>query len=280
MKIGLDKDVAATLVADLVRSGIRIERGAQVASFQIPMDNTRAPMTIKLEAKEGGPLPPGRSDTVQCHAYLAAVGRKPNTDKLNLQSGGITMDEYGGLLVDSRLCTTAKAGNVYGAGDVLGRPFLASTGTAQGIAAIKAMFGSNDGPQCDPDDPSCVEGGISLAGVSFDPASLSSNPFAVPSGIWSSPECAYFGLSVQQAAGMGIQAGEGIALYAECLRGRVFSPNGLLKIVYEKPAGRILGVHICGDDAWYVIKFLPVRGDWFGAERISSLFCVCFATIS
>lgn len=49
---------------------------------------------------------------------------------------------------------------------------------------------------------------------------------------------------------MGMEAGEGIALYAECLRGLVFSPNGLLKLVYEKPAGRILGVHICGEDAW------------------------------
>ena len=36
MKIGLDKDIAATLVADLVRSGIKIERGAQVRSFDVP----------------------------------------------------------------------------------------------------------------------------------------------------------------------------------------------------------------------------------------------------
>ena len=73
----------------------------------------------------------------------------------------------------------------------------------------------------------------------------------LPSGrVWSSPEAAYFGLSVQQAEEMGMEAGEGIALYAECLRGLVFSPNGLLKIVFEKTTGRILGVHICGDDAW------------------------------
>ena len=250
MKIGLDKDVAATLVADLVRSGINVERGAQVSEFVVPQDNPRAPMTIKLEARDGGKLPQGRKTEIKAQAYLAAVGRKPNTGKLNLQSHGIDVDAYGGILVDGNLCTTAKAGNVYAAGDVLGRPFLASTGTAQGIAAVNAMF--KEGPQCDPDDPSCVEGGLSQAGASFDPASLASNPFAVPAGIWSSPEAAYFGLSVQQAKSMGIDAGEGVCLYAECLRGRVFSPNGLLKIVFEKPAGRILGVHVCGDDAWYV----------------------------
>ena len=34
----------------------------------------------------------------------------------------------------------------------------------------------------------------------------------------------------------------------------VFSPDGLLKLVFEQPSGRIIGVHIVGDDAcevWY-----------------------------
>jgi len=67
-------------------------------------------------------------------------------------------------------------------------------------------------------------------------------------GVWSSPEAAYYGLSSQQARERGIDAGEGMCLYAECLRGRVFSPNGLLKLVFDKANGRILGVHICGED--------------------------------
>jgi NAD(P) transhydrogenase len=54
---------------------------------------------------------------------------------------------------------------------------------------------------------------------------------------------------------MGIEAGEGIALYAECLRGLVFSPNGLLKLVFQKSTGRIVGVHICGDDACELIHY-------------------------
>lgn len=165
-----------------------------------------------------------------------------------------------GILVDSRLCTTAKAGNVFGAGDVLGRPFLASTGVAQSMAAVASMYVNTTSaalppPVCNPDDPTCLTDGISASGVSFDPASLASNPFAFPSGIWSSPEAAYFGLSLQQAQELGVDAGEGMALYAECLRGRVFSPNGLLKLVYEKPAGRILGVHICGDDACELVHY-------------------------
>lgn len=267
MKIGLDKDVAATLVADLVRSGIKIVRGAQAKEFSVPKDNVRAPIRITLEANGGGSLPHGVDSEIKCDSYLAAVGRKPNTQGLNLFSAGIEIDEYGGILVDPFLRTTAKAGNVYAAGDVVGRPFLASTGTAQAKAAITAMFEEKKEKEetsddkeakkneksvgvCDPDDPACVQDGITQVGISFDPAALASNPFAFPCGVWSSPEAAYFGLSTQQAIDMGIDAKEGIALYAECLRGLVFAPNGLLKLVFNKANGRILGVHICGDDAW------------------------------
>jgi NAD(P) transhydrogenase len=177
---------------------------------------------------------------------------------LNLQAVGIRTDEYGGIVVDSKL--QASVANVYAAGDVLGRPFLASTGVAQGRAAVTSMFAQETEnprpvPVCEEGDLSCVADGISASGTAFDPASLAANPFAFPTGVWSSPEAAYFGLTSDQAKKMGIDAGEGIALYCECLRGRVFSPNGLLKIVFEKPAGRILGVHICGDDACELIHY-------------------------
>jgi len=79
--------------------------------------------------------------------------------------------------------------------------------------------------------------------------------FAFPVGVWSSPEAAYYGLSMAQANEMGIDAGEGIALYAECLRGLVFSPNGLLKLVFQKSTGRVVGVHICGEDACELIHY-------------------------
>lgn len=262
MKIGLDKDVAATLVADLVRSGIRIERGAQVKSFDVPTgDNFRAPIKLTLEARGGGNRPTGALTELKCDAYLAAVGRKPNTDKLNLNTAGIETDEYGGVLVDSSLCTTAPLGNVFAAGDVVGRPFLASTGVAQAKAAVSAIFASDEGGgplsavECKEGDEACIVDGISQAGTAFDPASLAANPFAFPTGVWTSPEAAYFGFTTEQAKERGINAGEGMSLYAECLRGRVFSPNGLLKLVFDKDSGRIIGVHICGDDACELIHY-------------------------
>ncbi len=98
MKVGLDKDVSAMLVADLIRSGIRIQKGAQVKSFTVPpeaSENIRAPIKIHLEANGGGALPTGTSTELSCDIYLAAVGRTPNTAGLNLQAAGIDVDRYG-----------------------------------------------------------------------------------------------------------------------------------------------------------------------------------------
>eukprot|EP00581_Thalassiosira_minuscula_P011343 CAMPEP_0183726512 /NCGR_PEP_ID=MMETSP0737-20130205/23438_1 /TAXON_ID=385413 /ORGANISM="Thalassiosira miniscula, Strain CCMP1093" /LENGTH=615 /DNA_ID=CAMNT_0025957879 /DNA_START=211 /DNA_END=2058 /DNA_ORIENTATION=+ len=266
MKIGLDKDISATLVADLARSGIKIERGAQVKKFIVPRGNDLAPITLDLEGRGGATRPTGAATNLKCDIYVAAVGRKPNTANLNLAAAGIKIDPYGGIEVDSELKTTANGGNVYAAGDVLGRPFLASTGMAQGAAAITSMFkedfvqsGNGDDDNEDSDSKSdgaqCEVGELCMAGEKFDPKSLASNPFAFPVGVWSSPEAAYYGLSTQQCQEMGINAGEGVALYAECLRGLVFSPNGLLKIVFDKENGQIMGVHICGDDACELIHY-------------------------
>lgn len=269
MKIGLDKDIAATLVADLARSGIKVERGAQVKKFHVPRKNDNAPIQLELEAKGGGERPTGATTTLKCDIYLAAVGRKPNTASLNLLAAGIQADSYGGIETDMNLKSTASGGNVYAAGDVLGRPFLASTGMAQGVAAIQSMFAEELVPKQDDDnddaekpaeegstdDGVCEVGELCMAGENFDPKSLASNPFAFPVGVWSSPEASYYGLSTQQCEEMGIEAGEGVALYAECLRGLVFSPNGLLKLVFDKSNGRIMGVHICGDDACELIHY-------------------------
>ena len=280
----MDKDIAATLVADLFRSGINIERSCEVSNIIVPSSKSLDPIIpLKVCLMDKG-LKTDRSDNcvqeIKCDAYVAAVGRLSNTDNLNLECAGIEVDEYGGIAVDNLLrAKGTKDQNVYGAGDVLGRPFLASTGVAQGVAAVKNMFPVNNEDnkfssissfkptettssfipmtnQCDPNDESClIEQDILDQAAGFDPTTLTANPFAFPVGVWSSPEASYYGLSTKQAEEMGIDAGEGIALYAECLRGLVFSPNGLLKLVFQKSTGRIVGVHICGDDACELIHY-------------------------
>jgi pyruvate/2-oxoglutarate dehydrogenase complex dihydrolipoamide dehydrogenase (E3) component len=203
MKIGLDKDIAATLVADLIRSGIKIERGCEAGTIEVPSSSAMAsataanaynnqnrivPLKISLKAKGGeNDRPLNSVHEIKCDAYVAAVGRLPNTNNLNLEAAGIEVDEYGGIAVDNLFrANGVKDRNVYGAGDVLGRPFLASTGVAQGIAAVKNMFPpsnpiDNDTSAivsaCDPNDESCaVEDDLLSQAAGVNPTTLTANP--------------------------------------------------------------------------------------------------------
>jgi len=306
MKIGLDGDIAATLITDLVRSGIVIERGAQASCFDTYGDGTcdtglgpprllsevkRKPLKITLEAVKGNKASPNiEGKILQVDAYLAAVGRVSNTEGLGLDKAGVELDEYGCAVVNGPTMETSASG-VYAAGDVVGRPYLASTGVAQGAAAVAHMFrgdvarratqqaiamrgpeavqaaaGPGDRTKADGSQDSLLkwfrqvsstptEGGSKSKGEKEKRMFESNDPFAFPVGIWSSPECSYFGLSSQQAKERGYEAAEGLALYRESLRGCVFSPDGMLKLVFDTKTGVILGVHIVGQDACELIHY-------------------------
>lgn len=76
-----------------------------------------------------------------------------------------------------------------------------------------------------------------------------------PVGMWTTPECAYYGLTKAAAEKKGLDVEEGVANYSACLRGRVFHPEGLLKLVFKKADGVIVGVHMIGADACELVHY-------------------------
>ena len=79
-KIGLDKDIAAAVLADLKAKKIRTVKGAEAVGFDVP--ERPRPVVVKLQAPGGGPVKGSGPQELKVDAYLAAVGRKPNTDNL------------------------------------------------------------------------------------------------------------------------------------------------------------------------------------------------------
>ena len=75
-------------------------------------------------------------------------------------------------------------------------------------------------------------------------------------GVWTIPEVGFFGLTRAAAEQAGRTVKEGVAGYDMCLRGRVFAPDGLLKLVFDVESREILGVHITGRDA---CELVPTR---------------------
>ena len=103
-----DPDVADNIAQILREDGISLLLNSEV---------TRATQTskISLTAKT-----PEGEQTVSGSHLLVAVGRTPNTDRLNLQAAGVETDKRGSVKVNARLETNVP--NIYAIGDVNGGP--------------------------------------------------------------------------------------------------------------------------------------------------------------
>lgn len=74
-------------------------------------------------------------------------------------------------------------------------------------------------------------------------------------GVWTIPEMGYYGLTKEQAEKEGYSVVEGTATFDQCLRGRVFAPDGLCKLVCDASDGTVLGVHLIGKEAAEMVHY-------------------------
>lgn len=72
--------------------------------------------------------------TISAEKILCAVGRKPNTNGLELEMAGVEYNKSG-IVVDEYMQTTCKG--VYAAGDVTGKLAFSHMANAQGIVAVR-----------------------------------------------------------------------------------------------------------------------------------------------
>ncbi len=80
----------------------------------------------------------GKNMAVEGTDVLIAVGVTPNTDNIDLENAGVTVDQQGFVITDQEMRTTAP--HIWAAGDVAGKSFLETTAAKEGyIAASNAL---------------------------------------------------------------------------------------------------------------------------------------------
>ena len=113
--------------------------------------------------------------------------------------------------------------NIYGAGDVIGFPSLASTSREQGRIATCHAFG--------------VE--------------AKHAPELFPYGIYTIPEISFVGKNEEELTDKGVPYEVGKAQYREIARGQIVgdTTSGMLKLLFERNTRELLGVHVIGEGA-------------------------------
>jgi dihydrolipoamide dehydrogenase len=162
----------------------------------------------------------GKAQTFECDVVLSCVGRRPNGKGLGLEAIGVKVDERGFVPVDHRRQTNVPG--VYAIGDVAGQPMLAHKGSHEGLVAAAAISGDK--------------------GAAYDPA-------CIPAVIFTDPEIASVGLSMEEAKKAGFEPVEGKFPFGAS--GRAMSLNeteGWVKVIGDAKTDKLLGVHMIGPE--------------------------------
>ena len=173
---------------------------------------------------------------IDADVILMATGRKPRIQS-DFANAGFEYDERMGIKVDEHFETTVK--DIYAIGDVNGRQMLAHAAEAQARIVIDRILHAAD---------ASAESSLSLSSLSV-----------IPAAIFTNPEAACVGLSEDQLKAQGMAYECRKAFYRA--NGKALTMNeteGMLKLMSEPSAGRILGCHVFGAHAADIVQEVSV----------------------
>jgi dihydrolipoamide dehydrogenase len=172
---------------------------------------------------------------VEFDRLIVAVGRVPNSARLNAPAIGLKLDPRGFVEVDEH-CRTSVA-DIYAIGDVVRGPMLAHKGSEEGVAVAEMIAGQS-------------------SHINLD---------TVPWVIYTSPEIAWVGKTEQELKGSGVAYRAGQFPFIVNGRARAIGETaGFVKMLADARTDRILGVHMIGPYASELISEAVVAME-FGA---------------
>src|SRR3989344_3925741 len=175
----------------------------------------------------------GKKAAFKCDYVLVATGKRPVLEPLALDKAGVKSDN--GVVTVDRQCRT-NVPHIFAVGDVNGGYMLAHTAGHQGRVSAATMLGEKAEYNQDKD-----------CGV-----------------IFTRPQAAFVGLSVEQAKARGIDAVEvKMPMNIDAKAMITDETDGLIKLVADKATRRIVGVHFLADHADTLIgeAVMMVSGD-------------------
>ncbi|WP_114953236.1 dihydrolipoyl dehydrogenase [Sphingosinicella terrae] len=170
------------------------------------------------------PAKGGDSETIDADVVLVSIGRRPNTDGLDLDKAGVATNKRGQIEVDHDFRTGVEG--IYAIGDVTPGPMLAHKAEDEGVAVAEILAGQ-----------------IGIV-----------NHEVIPSVVYTFPEIAAVGRSEEEAKAEGYEVRIGkFPMLANSRAKTNRETDGFVKIVTDARTDRVLGVHIIASVAGTMI---------------------------
>ncbi len=237
---GLDKEISNEFMKILKKQNIKFELNTKVEKIS---KNDQG-VIIETSNKNS-------KNKIEADVVLISVGRKPYTDKLNLEKIGVNLDKKGKITVNKKFETNVK--NVYAIGDVIDGPMLAHKAEEEGIAVAELIAGQS-------------------GHVNYD---------IIPGVIYTSPEVAYVGKNEEELKEKKINYKVGKFPFMANSRAKAINePEGFVKILAESTTDRVLGVHIIGPHAGEMIAEMSVAMEFGASSEDIARTCHAHPTFS
>ncbi|GAA0665170.1 dihydrolipoamide dehydrogenase [Sphingomonas insulae] len=200
---GFDGDVRKEAQKIFKKQGLEFKLSTKVTGVAVSGDAA----TLTVEPAAGG-----ESQTIEADCVLLAIGRKPNTDGLNLEAAGLSVNGRGQVEIDHDFATAVPG--IWAIGDVAPGLMLAHKAEDEGIAVAENIAG--------------------LTGIV--------NHDIIPSVVYTMPEFAGVGLTEEAAKANGeVKVGK-FPMMANSRAKTNHEPDGFVKIIADAKTDRVVGV--------------------------------------
>ncbi|MBX9857978.1 MAG: dihydrolipoyl dehydrogenase [Sphingomonas sp.] len=200
---GFDGEVRKESNKVFKKQGIEFKLSTKVTGVTVA--DGKATVTVE-------PAAGGTAETITADCVLVSIGRRPNTEGLNLEAAGIAPNKRGQIEIDHRFQTGVPG--IWAIGDVVPGPMLAHKAEDEGIAVAENIAG--------------------LTGIV--------NHDVIPSVVYTWPEIAGVGLTEEAAKERGeVKVGK-FPMLANSRAKTNHEPDGFVKVIADAKTDRVLGV--------------------------------------
>jgi dihydrolipoamide dehydrogenase len=230
-----DEEIAAHARKRFEKQGIKILTGAKVTKVEKKKDSVVA----EIDDGKGG------KQKIEAERLISAVGVVGNVENLGLETVGVKTDR--GMVVVDGYGKTNVAG-VYAIGDVAGAPLLAHKAMHEGVVCVEAIKG-------------------------LKPHATDKN--RIPGCTYCAPQIASVGLTEKKAKEQGREIRVGRFPFVG--NGKAIAlgePEGLVKTVFDKKTGELLGAHMVGAEVTELIQgyVIAMNCETTEAELMQTIF--------
>ena len=237
---GMDMEVRKTAARILKKQGMKFELGRKVTA----VNGKGKTVKIESEAAKGG-----KEKSFEADVVLVAIGRKPFTDKLGLDSVDVEMTDRGFIKTDP----WKAADGIYAIGDVTEGPMLAHKAEEEAVAVAETIAGQS--------------GHVNYG--------------AIPGVVYTFPEIATVGQTEDDLKEAGIKYKVGKFPLTANSRARCnHETDGMAKILAHAETDEILGAHIIAPGAGDMIHEICLAMEFKASSEDVARTCHAHPTVS